>query len=271
VFVLPYSPFSSPETDDKKPLPPAARHPISLRLVVAMLAGALLVGVGYWGLASMLGPALAPPSQPSPPSLDQADVTELNRLIKSQEHIRQGHFALALAQLDALAAWQNQQANAWVDPVWLERQRREIGLYADLLNAPLEELLAEAVDLPEQEWQQRFTKHYRGKAVLFDSLVTRFPSGSFVVGYEVRAAGQKARLNLGNLPWFARLPMDRPQRVLFGARLLAIERIEPGLWSIRFVPDSFALLTDADALAISCPDLDDTATRELLAKQQAQQ
>jgi hypothetical protein len=240
-------------------------------LVVATLASALVVGLGYWGLASLLGPAMAPSSNSSPLFLDQVDMTELGRLNKAQERIRQGHFVLALAELDALASWQDRQTKIWVDPVWLAQQRREIGLYADLLHASLEELLAEAVDLPEQEWQQRFAKNYRGKAVLLDTLVTRLANGSFEVGYEIRATGQIARLDLGGLPWLAMLPVDRPRRALFGARLLAIERIEPGIWLVRFLPDTGVLLTSAEALAISCPALDDAATRELLAKQQAQQ
>jgi hypothetical protein len=227
----------------------------------------LMLAVGGWALVSWISPTKN--DAPAGPTLTdkQARDLALGRLQKAQDHINLGHFALALDQLDALDALQRQQQKTWVDPVWLTHQRREIGLYADLLPHSLEELLAEATDLPEQEWQQQFAKRYLGKAVIFDTEVKHLADGRFVHDYQLHAGNQQGRLELANLPYFQTLPINQPRRVLFGARLKSIQRDEPGLWSVHFLPDSMVLLTDPQALAICCPELDNAETQALLATQ----
>src|SRR5262249_50390995 len=151
-----------------------------------------------WAVISLYSPAKTNSSPGPQLSEKQAKDLALTRWQKAQDHINLGHFALALDQLDALDAWQRQQQKSWVDSVGLTHLRREISLYVDLVPQSLEELLAEATDLPEQEWQQQFTKRYLGKAVIFDTEVTHLADGKFVHSYQIHAGNQHGRLDVSS-------------------------------------------------------------------------
>jgi hypothetical protein len=150
----------------------------------------------------------------------------------------------------------------------LAQLRREALLLADLLAEPLEDVLAHAAalsELDEREWQAHFAARYRGKAVLFEDEVRREVNGAYqLLGYHLFVRGQPARLALADLRLLRALPLDRPQRLLFGARLADV-RPEAGAWVVHFEPDSGVLITDAGAAAagpLPAPELDEILRRQ---------
>jgi hypothetical protein len=154
----------------------------------------------------------------------------------------------------------------------LTQLHRQAALLSDLLAEPLEDVLANAValnELDEREWQMQFAERYRGKAVVFEDEVRRDPGGECqLLGYRLFARGQPVRLDVSELRLFRALPLDRPQRLLFGARLADV-RIEPGgVWAVHFDPDSAVLLTDPGAAAAYTP-LPPRELQELIQRQAA--
>jgi hypothetical protein len=118
------------------------------------------------------------------------------------------------------------------------------------------------------EWQDRFRAQHLGKAVVFDDVVGRDPAGRPALAvYRVGAGGEKARVALEDLRLLRRLPLDPPQRLVFGGRLASLEREDGGGWVFHFDPDSGVLLTDAGAVA-ACVGPPDADLLEVLRRQQ---
>ena len=116
--------------------------------------------------------------------------------------------------------------------------------------------------------EEQFADRYRNRAVLFDDVVRRDAAGTHHLSvYEVRGPGEPARIDLGGLKVLESLPLERPQRMLFGARLAAVTREPPGQWVISFEPDSGVLLTDEAAAATCCPQPFDDDLRAVLKRQ----
>jgi hypothetical protein len=90
----------------------------------------------------------------------------------------------------------------------------------------------------------------------------------FHLDYQVRAGAEPARIDVGGLKLLAALPIERPPRLLFGARLAAVAREVPGVWVVRFAPNSGVLLTDEGAVMASCPPPIDVEMQELLHRQE---
>jgi hypothetical protein len=142
---------------------------------------------------------------------------------------------------------------------------RQAALLADLLTEPLGGILHSAKGMPEEEWEAQFASRYRGHAVIFDADVTRDGAGQYRLDYQLmtderRPAPEEGRrdeppprIEVGDLRLLAALPRDRPPRLLFGARLASVAREPPGVWVIRFEPDSGVLLTDPAVVAACCP------------------
>ena len=149
---------------------------------------------------------------------------------------------------------------------------RQAALLADLLSESLGDILRLATEVrDEEEWQAQFQKRYRGQAVIFDDVVRRDSAGSCSLAVlEIRdPRGESAHIVLDDLNLIRGLPLDQPQRLLFGARLAAVVREPPGIWTIRFVPDSGVLLTSEVIAGTCCPQPLDAELRDLL-HQQAQ-
>lgn len=76
-------------------------------------------------------------------------------------------------------------------------------------------------------------------------------------------------MNLTDLTILSRLPLERPYRVLFGARLASVGREAGGRLVVRFQPDSGVLLTDPGAVrACLLGQPPDDALSEVLRRQQ---
>jgi hypothetical protein len=111
----------------------------------------------------------------------------------------------------------------------------------------------------DDEWKARFRTEHLGKAIVFDDTVALDRSGRPALAvYRVSAGGEAARLALEDLRLLRRLPLDVPQRMIFGGRLADLWREDGGGWAFRFEPDSGVLLTDAGAVTacLGPPDAD---------------
>ena len=152
----------------------------------------------------------------------------------------------------------------------LNRLERQVDLISDLLSESLDEILQRAAGTRGGA-QAQFNLRYRGKAVIFDDVVTRDAAGRFELAvYEVRAPGEAARVELNDLKLLKSLPLTEPQRMLFGARLAGLGREERGghgLWVIHLDPDSAVLLTEEDAAGACCPRPLDADLRAVLERQ----
>jgi hypothetical protein len=185
--------------------------------------------------------------------------------------LAEGSFQLALEELNR--AGHLRDANPGILPPDEDRQlsqlRREASLLASLLRNSLQEILHQAASVrQEQEWKAQFRDNYRGRSIIFDDVVRREPDGRcYLAVYDVRAGDLPVRLELGELTLLQALPLDPPQRLVFGARLASIAREPPGVWVVRFSPDSGVLLTDEEALAACSPAPLDDELREVLGRQ----
>ncbi len=121
----------------------------------------------------------------------------------------------------------------------------------------------------EKEWQADFQFRYRGKAIIFDLEVHAGPDGRYRHDWQLRARDEPAFLELSDLELLRHLPLERPQRLLFGARLAAVHR-EPGRgWVVRLEAESGVLITDPGA-AVNCFLSPQDAEVQMLLQRQAE-
>jgi hypothetical protein len=230
------------------------------------LAAVLVVSIaGVW--ICLLSTAAQDAEGPREPTLEELRQQRTAHQHKARAYIATGNFCLALEQLDAVADGLRRQTGNGQEEMLLKHQRRELGIYADLLEEPLEEILEQAVGLPAAEWQAQFRKRYQGRAIIFDTQLGREGAAGIKSSYQLLAQGETAQFNCTDLPIFRHLPLDRPRRVLFGARLAKMHRITSTSWTIQLDPDSALWLTDPQAAAVSCPPLGTPAVRALLDQQ----
>jgi len=185
--------------------------------------------------------------------------------------LREEAFHLALKELNTALEQcdRNPDAISREEHHQLNQLRRQSDLLAHLLDRSLEEILRQAMQhRNDDEWREKF-KDYRGHAVLFDDKLRADVIERPILGsYVVRVGDVKARVALEDLPLLKQLPLDPPQRWLFGVRLAACQREDGGVWVFRFEPESAVLLTDEDAAAACCPGPMDAELRAVLRRQQ---
>jgi hypothetical protein len=231
--------------------------------LLAALMTLLAVG-GVFALVFLRYGQRVPPTTASKPE----DVTA--QVQAGEKALAAGNFRMATEKLQSARDLLKQNLNALPAP---ERRRvihlaQQAELLADLLSESLGEILQRAGAMQEEEWQAQFSRRYRDHAVVFDADVRREAFGVFHLDYQVRAGAEPARIDLGGLKLLAELPVDRPPRLLFGARLATMAREAPGVWVVRFAPDSGVLLTDVRAVTASCPPPIDEDMLELLHRQE---
>jgi hypothetical protein len=252
-------------------LPPAPwgwRPGRSRRWWWPLLAAGLLVAVVGILCVTLLGSRDR--QRPTPVQADTG--------VPFEAHVQAGRKALAAGRF-RLSAEELQQAVALLESQPGHRRgaegrdvtqlHRQAALLADLLAQSLADILQLAVGSPEGEWSAKFAQDYQGRAVVFDADVTRDGAGRLRLDYETRAGAESARIEVDDLKLLAALPRDRPARLLFGARLGSIRREPPGVWVVRFQPDSAVLLTDPGAVAACCPPPLDEELLALVRRQKA--
>jgi len=206
---------------------------------------------------------------PSPPETTPG--VNIRAHIEAGRHaLREEAFRLALKELNAASEQCDHTPDALSreEHRQLNQLRRQSDLLAHLLDRSLEEILQQAMQhRSEDEWREKF-KDYRGRTVLFDDVLRLDSMHRPILGsYVVRVGEVEARVALDNLPLLRQLPLDPPQRWLFGARLASCRREDGGVWVVRFEPESVVLLTDEGATAACYPGSMNAELRAVLQRQ----
>ncbi len=259
VFVLPASPLqktAKPERIGRRSRSRSSRASWFVPLLTGLGLLGLLV-VAFWVFLPMLGRGPASKSDGEVDDRDPHAYIEAGRRALSE-----GKFNKAQREFETAATVRERHRDSLspTEARRLAQLQRQTGLLAALLGKSLQEILQQAaLERSDDEWGARFKQDYLGKAVVFDDIVRRDAAGRPVLAYYVvRLGEQNARLALEDLKLLRELPLEIPQRLIFGARLASVGREPGGGWVVRFDPDSGALLTDPSAAA-SClpPPLDD--------------
>jgi hypothetical protein len=142
----------------------------------------------------------------------------------------------------------------------LVRWQRQADLLADLLAESVGEIVRQAVGRADKEWDAIFLERYAGKSVVVDARVFRDAGGHIQVDYRLEAAGAVGEWDLEKLRLLEFLPLQQPQRLVFGFRLQSIRRLARDRWAVVPDPVSGILLTDPQVL----PGLSVTPDDELI-------
>ena len=279
VFILPYSAYPAVHQDEpgslkKKPgpLPRSSRRAWQMPLAAALATLALAVVFFLW-----IWPSLKHTSTEKQ-LVAPAPRAEYDRAIAEGQHaLAEGSFAFALKQFTAAVCLRDERPGLRDSD---ERRRLnqlywQSNLLANQLDRPRFELLREAHKHAEEKaWQAQFELQYRGKTIIFDDVIEErdgkrsLRDGSVVRWREDgRQTELRASVDLSDLKLLEQLPLEQPQRWIFGARLKSF-RGEEKEWVIQFEPDSGVLLTDADAVLAWKPALrDDKRLSDVLDRQ----
>jgi hypothetical protein len=246
------------------PLAPPAFGPIDA--TIPWPAGAWRTRLRFWlppALAALLalavvGAVIAAIVRGYRPAAGDQALTETQaigvldaRLAAARDALTDGSYRLARRELDAAHALHARFPRLLdADRArQLARWRRQAALLADLLPESVGEILRHSVGLAEREWDDVFRERYAGRSVVLDTRVFRDAGGHYHVDYQLEAAGGAGAWELDRLRLFDWLPLQRPQRLLFGFRLQALRRLARDHWSVIPEPDSGVLLTDPLVLA----------------------
>jgi hypothetical protein len=229
-----------------------------------LLAGVgtlVVVGAAFFILLPHIG---QPKSGKAPPALQDAQ----SAAEAGKRALADGNFFLADHELSCGVRPVGSDANS-VDSRNFEQLRRQASLLCRLHGRSLEEILNEALPLrSDDEWQARFRAEHLGKAILFDDVVGVDSVGRPALSvYRVQIGREKARIALEDLRLLSQLPLNPPQRLLFGGTLANLAREEGGTWVFHFEPESGVLLTDFGAVA-ACLGPSDADLLAVLRRQQ---
>jgi hypothetical protein len=274
LFVLPLSRLPAVQTSaGRRRLPKAASRALArwrlwaLPALAAVLTVLVLVAAYHFLVAPHVAPRAAGDLAQRGVKAAGHAVAAFDRLVAAHTQMGRGNFRLALDELRAARALR--ELPAWPRALRLElaQLQRQAELLADLMVESLSEVVTHAAAVQEKEWQADFQYRYRGKAVVFDLEVRAGPDGRYEHDWLLRARDEPARLELSDLELLRRLPLDRPQRLLFGARLAAVRR-EPGRgWVVRLDSESAVLITDAGAAVACFLSPEEPEVRDLLERQ----
>jgi hypothetical protein len=208
-----------------------------------------------------------------PPAAVQKPRTIGQHMDAGRTLLAQGKFFGAVQELELAEELQSRRPDllSRAERRELSQLHRQAALMANLLPESLGEILhhaAELVHQDEQEWQRVFAERYRGKSLVFDAEIGRDDGGRIEISYAFFVRGRQARLDLTNLQLFKTLPLQQPQRLLFGLRLADVRLEAEGIWAIRFESDGGVLLTDLGAAAACCAQPEEEL-RELVERQAA--
>lgn len=262
-LILPISPWIAPAAAAATRQTSGVRLKHLLLMIVLGGAGAMIL------IFLLIRPYLHRPEAMKNASSASPDCRTL--LAEGERQLRQGNVFLAAKELSAALEQRdhhphslNREEHHHLEQLW-----RQTDLLSRLLDRPLEEIVQLAMQHRDDgEWQAKF-EHYRGRAVLFDDVLRRDMQNRPVLGsYVVHSGGIEARVALEDLTLLQQLPLDPPQRWLFGARLADCRREEGGVWVLRFEPDSAVLLSDAGAASVCCPPPLDEKLLDVLKRQE---
>jgi hypothetical protein len=238
-------------------LPPAAAAVLALAVVGVVIAA--IVRGHRSGADAAGGPDL---------SETRAAMMLNDRFAAAKAALAEGSYRLARDEIDAarrLTATYPQAID--VDRGrQLARWRRQADLLADLIPESVAEIVRFSVGRADREWESIFRERYAGKSVVLDARVFRDATGHVQVDYRLEAAGAAGEWDVDKLRVLDPLPLQQPQRLVFGFRLRDIRRLARDHWAVVPDPDSGVLLTDVIVLnGMSIPadqDLIDVLRRQ---------
>jgi hypothetical protein len=270
VFVLPTSAFQPPATE----VPPGPRQPPSaLWLLVPILVCGLLAMILVYALFRNFRPnEPVPPTQVESPRsklLAQIDEARKQMELAGGLHLARELLEKAVQQRDADPALLTEAEHRR-----LNQLQRQAALLTDLVPVSLLTLIDQAENAPNAAaWQAR-CRAYQGKGLLLDDQLRNDRAPGRIQSRRLgdlhtpqMAAG---RVALEDLTLLHQLPLQMPQRWIFGARLKGVDREGGPGWVIRLEPDSGVLFSERTPVEAELPALiNDPEWPLLLARQQA--
>ncbi|MGF1577774.1 MAG: hypothetical protein ACFCD0_00260 [Gemmataceae bacterium] len=280
-FVLPLSPFS-----EIIPQQETSQSTTNSKVPSLFLERAAMVGIVIVFLALLTGtvvPLCFPTSSSTKPASQAPKLTTVKAkraIQKHQQHVKEcisrGQFYLAQSHLKTIANFHKYHPEFVANTGTLVHQLRELAIFADLLAPGLEDLLDQAIDLDKDDWVETLRNRYQGKSVILDTYL-RVEGGTLVSDYRIygkdRCVATIQVRNLVALERYCKSQIKQQEgeperiRVLFGARLEALEPVGPKVWRIRFERKSGVILTNYEALLVCCPGSDDQATAACMRRQ----
>jgi hypothetical protein len=250
LFIFPRSPLPFVSVLKGRSAPRFRSASPTRRRTWTLAAGAAAAVVLLAGLVLWVLPRKEKDTR-GPPASGQADRPLGLETIRND--LAQGNFHSALAAARALS---DQGPLSLAERRELAQLRRQAGLLADLLAVPLQEILRDAVEkMPPGEWPAVFARRYQDGAVVLDAELSRNAAGGLSLEYYLFVGRHRARVEIADLRLLKDLDVDRPIRVIVGARLAGISRERSGGWVVHLQPDSGVFLTDRGGLERACPDL----------------
>ncbi len=156
-----------------------------------------------------------------------------------------------------------------------EQLAREVAIFADLLESPLEKVIDDARTMRGDETARHFRETLRGPSLVLDAVLVAVPPGDSAgasrLVCRLFVGNEPARVDARDFVLLTKPPtsevLDVPRRVLFGARIQTIERdADDNNWIIRLIPDSGVWITRPSCMEkIGWPL--DAATQTLLEEQ----
>lgn len=134
---------------------------------------------------------------------------------------------------------------------------REANLLANLATSRLDEIAREARTAAEanklDEWASQVRVLYEGKSYLFDGVIMPRDSTDgtpYQFDFFLFEGDYRFEVDVASLDLLPRLELTEPQRLVFGARLVAVEpsAIDARRWMFRLGPESGVLLSRAEPL-----------------------
>jgi len=185
------------------------------------------------------------------------------------KHIEAGDFAKARAVLDQATAEIKRYGTESRESREVAQLAREVALFADWPERPLEDLVLEVSSASPHEAAEHFRAKLKNPSWILDVYLSPSAADSetFRVDTNVMVGSHAARLDLSDFRLLKLLAPGPSTRVLFGARIHSVERVpESEDWIVRFLPDSGLLITSELCLEnVGWPV--DEATRTLLERQ----
>jgi hypothetical protein len=271
VFVLPASAFQPPTPD----APPGPRQPPSaLWLLVPILVCGLLAMVVVYALFRNFQPTEHSAVQKEAESprfklLAQIDAAHQQMELAGGLHLARELLDKAVQQRDADPTLLTEAEHRR-----LNQLQRQAALLTELVPVPLLTLIDQAENAPNPAaWQAR-CRAYQGKGLIFDDMLRNDRAPGRI---QSRRLGDlrtpqmaSGRVALEDLTLLHLLPLQMPQRWIFGARIRGIDREGGPGWVIRLEPESGVLFSERTAVEAEMPGLsNDPEWPLLLARQQA--
>jgi hypothetical protein len=221
-------------------LPPAAAAVLAL-VVVGVVIAAIVRG---------RRPAADSPSIPQV-SASRAAIILNEKWSAARTALEEGSYHTARTELNtALGLAGRHPGLLDVDrTAQLTRWQRQADLLADLLGESIGDVVRLSIARADREWDAIFRERYFGKSVILDTHVVRETGGHVRVDYHLEAAGAVGEWDLDKLRLLEQLPLEQPQRMLFGFRLRSVRRLARDRWAVVPEPASGVLLTDPEVLA----------------------